>query len=110
MCKSELLNNWSHPSSAISFRLLLCQMWFTIAHAEVCEYDRDHHYIIRIHLPVGHREDHRSKKFTYAHAYLAAFRLPVNNGESSARNLISVFTFSASPVKIEDEDCGSVFW
>lgn len=38
-------------------------------------------------------------EYTYAHAYLEAFRLPVNKGESSARNRISVFTLSASPAK-----------
>ena len=36
---------------------------------------------------------------TYAHAYLDAFRLPVNSGDNSARNLMSVFTLSASPVR-----------
>lgn len=35
---------------------------------------------------------------TYAHAYFDAFLLPVNSGDSSARNLMSVFTLSASPV------------
>jgi len=34
---------------------------------------------------------------TYAQAYFEAFRLPVNRGESSARNLIKDLTFSASP-------------
>lgn len=36
---------------------------------------------------------------TYAHAYLDAFLLPVNSGDNSARNLMSVFTLSASPVR-----------
>lgn len=36
---------------------------------------------------------------TYAHAYFDAFRLPVNNGDNSARSLMSVLTLSASPVK-----------
>lgn len=35
--------------------------------------------------------------YTYAHAYLEAFRFPVNKGESSARNRIKVLTLSASP-------------
>lgn len=34
---------------------------------------------------------------TYAQAYLEALRLPVKSGESSARNLISDLTLSASP-------------
>jgi hypothetical protein len=38
-------------------------------------------------------------KITYAQAYFDAFLLPVNNGDSSARNRISVFTLSASPEK-----------
>lgn len=41
--------------------------------------------------------------YTYAHAYLEAFRLPVNNGESSARNRINVLTFSASPLNMKLE-------
>lgn len=36
---------------------------------------------------------------TYAHAYFDAFRLPVNNGDNSARSLMSVLTLSASPVR-----------
>lgn len=42
--------------------------------------------------------------YTYAHAYLEALRFPVNNGESSARNLIRDFTFSASPKIQEGEE------
>lgn len=38
------------------------------------------------------------KRDTYAQAYLEALRLPVNSGDSSARNLIKVLTLSASPV------------
>lgn len=41
---------------------------------------------------------------TYAHAYLEAFRFPVNKGESSARNRISVLTFSASPENVAKKE------
>jgi len=45
---------------------------------------------------------------TYAQAYLEAFRLPVNKGDNSARNLINDLTFSASPANKERKPCKSV--
>jgi hypothetical protein len=50
---------------------------------------------------------------TYAHAYLDAFRLPVNNGDNSARNLMSVLTLSASPairIRIEIKIKSKLIW